>query len=198
MSTLPITVITASLPHRSAMLERAAASVEAQTLAPVAHRINVDASISVAEARNRLLAETTTPWVAFLDDDDVLDPHHLEMLAARASADDLDVVIPHCRFEGEPLPGLACCPGYYNRPFVLEDLRQHGIFPLTVLARVAAMDAAGNFPPDKPFEDWSLWNTMADMGSSFEVVPVVTWTYFRGHPSRTSIVRTERRRRRQN
>lgn len=171
--TLAVTVITASLPHRAHLLVEAHASVLLQTV-PAAHSILVDASIPVAEARNRLLAQVSTNWVAFLDDDDLLDPHHIEVLTRRAAAGDVDVVIPYCRFDGPALPAV-------NHPFDLDALRDHGIFPITVLARTEAIRAAGCFHLDDTWEDWSLWNRMADAGARFAVVPEVTWTYRTAH-----------------
>jgi hypothetical protein len=162
-----VTVITASLPSRSSVLADAVASVAAQT-APCAHLIAVDASSTVAEARNRLVAAATTEWVAFLDDDDLLDPDHLDTLLEHAG--DADVVIPYCRFDGPPLPEKFC-----NRPYDRRALRQHGIFPITVLARRQAVLDAGGF--GGRWEDWDLWNRMADAGARFVTVPKATWTY---------------------
>jgi glycosyltransferase involved in cell wall biosynthesis len=177
---IDVTVITASLPRRASLLAEAVASVGAQTQA-AAHLICVDDSVGVAEARNQLVEAATTSWIAFLDDDDHLDTDHIETLAAHAADNRVDVVIPHCRFEGPPLPEIACCGGYYNRPFAWNDLRRHGIFPITVLARRSAVLSAGGFPLDKPYEDWELWKQMYRLGCAFEVVPKVTWTYRTKH-----------------
>lgn len=179
--TVPVTVITASLPHRNDLLEQARQSVADQTLGPVRHLVDVDPDVSVAVSRNRLLERVVTEWVAFLDDDDLLDPHHIETLLVRARQGDVDVVASYCRFDGPPLPTPACCTGFCNRPFVLEDLRSHGIFPITVLARRQALADAGDFRLEDTWEDWSLWNRMADLGSRFVTLPDVTWTYVTAH-----------------
>ena len=89
-----VTVITPSMPSRERFLAEAMASVAAQTV-PVAHLIIVDEGRSVAEKRNALVEAADTEWVAFLDDDDLLDPHHIETLLGH----DADVVIPYCRFK---------------------------------------------------------------------------------------------------
>lgn len=177
-----MTIITPSVPSRRDLLAEATESVAAQTVA-VQHLIDDDPKRSVADKRNRMISAASTDWVAFLDDDDILDPIHVETLLGGEA----DVVIPHCRFLGPPLPAIDCCPGYYNRPFDREDLRQHGIFPITVLARREAILGAGGFGDGK-YEDWDLWNAMADAGATFEVVPVVTWTY-----RRTGMGRSRRR-----
>ena len=164
-----VTILTAGLPHRAGLLAEANASVAAQTVG-TAHLIGVDAGQGVAAVRNQLLAAATTEWVGFLDDDDLLDPHHVETLLAHSAG--ADVVIPHCRFDGPPLP-----PQFCNRTFTRSDLRRHGVFPITVLARRQAVLAAGAFRAEDQWEDWALWNRMADAGARFTVVPETTWTY---------------------
>lgn len=170
-----VTIVTASLPQRRTLLAEAMATVNAQTV-PVAHLVGVDAGSGVAEVRNRLVATAGTEWVAFLDDDDLLDPDHVEILLEHS--DQADVVISHCRFDGPELPA-----GYCNRPFDRAELRKHGIFPITVLARRQAVLGAGGFAL-KGWDDWVLWNAMADAGCRFEVVPRVTWTYRTATPDR--------------
>ena len=174
----PVTIVTASLPERARLLGEAMDSVARQSV-KVAHLVGVDAERGVAEVRNALVVAAATEWVGFLDDDDLLDAHHVAALLERAGS--ADVLIPHCRFDGPPLP-----EGYCNRPYDRADLAAHGIFPITVLARRQALLDAGAFHPEAQWEDWDLWNRMADAGARFEVVPVVTWTYrTRGQERRT-------------
>lgn len=175
-----ITVITPSLPSRGAMLADAMRSVAHQTLRPAVHMIAVDyAGFGPAAVRNDLLEGVLTPWVAFLDDDDILDPDHLEVLATTVDLNTVDVVISHCRFNGDTIPDKYC-----NRPYDRDALREHGIFPITVLARRKAILAAGGFGGER-YEDWSMFNRMADNGCRFHVIPRVTWTYRLGHGNRT-------------
>lgn len=170
-----VTVITASLPERARLLAEAIASVVAQTV-PVAHLIGIDAGAGVAEIRNRLVAAADTEWVGFLDDDDLLDPHHVHTLLWASHG--ADVVIPYCRFDGPPLP-----EGYCNRPYSRLELRRHGIFPITVLARRQAVLDVGGFS-STGWDDWKLWNAMADAGARFATVRQVTWTYRTSTPDR--------------
>lgn len=175
---MKIAVITPSVPDRSQMLCRAIQSVNQQSLPPDEHLIGVDFShIGPARIRNQLISCTDADWIAFLDDDDRLDPHHLSTLAEHA--DQADVVIPYCRFDGPPLPN-----GYYNRPYDRRVLRRHGIFPVTVLARRELLEKAELFNPEERYEDWGTWNRMADLGARFVVVPTYTWTYATEHETR--------------
>jgi hypothetical protein len=175
-----VTVVTASIPSRARLLSEASASVAAQTV-PVEHLIYTDRERDVGEKRNRLIAAADTEWIAFLDDDDLLDPHHVETLLGG----DADVIVPHCRFDGPPLPPPAACwtdgcLGGHNRPSYDSKHMQeeHNLFPITVLARREAVLDVGGFPlgGDEP-EDWGLWKRMDAAGATFQIIPEVTWTY---------------------
>lgn len=133
-----------------------------------------DSVRSLGEKRNRLIEACDTQWVAFLDDDDTLFPHHIETLLSGTA----DVVVPHCRFAGPVIPRPDCCEGKYNRPFDRQHLNVHNLFPVTVLARREAVLDVGGFPTDRigP-EDWALWKKMNATGATFQVIPEVTWTY---------------------
>jgi len=158
------------------MFDEARQSVAVQTLPAAHHLVLIDHGMGPARARNQILNVCRTEWVAFLDDDDLLDPDHLEVLSGGTA----DVRIPYCRLEGDTIPKK-----FYNQPYDRAKLRDHGIFPITVLARYQAVMDAGGFRPEDRWEDWSLWNRMADNGATFEVTPQVTWTYRLGHDNRT-------------
>lgn len=184
-----VTVITVTIPGREEMLKVATASVERQNVRAAYHAVGcVLPPEGPARMRSGLVSLAGTEWVAFLDDDDMLYPHHLETLLNAAQDDGgvephgkyPDVVIPYCDFIGPPLPD-----GYYNRPFDRQALRRHGIFPITVLARRSAVLKYGGFRTEDRYEDWALWNRMARGGCRFVTVPEITWTYRRGHESRT-------------
>lgn len=168
-----VTVVTPSLPSRAGLLAEACASVAGQDALPAAHLIGVDhAGRGPAEIRSELVAAAHTKWVAFLDDDDLLDPCHLALLHRVGEQADADVVIPYCRFDGDPLPARYC-----NQAYDRQALRERGIFPITVLVKTATVRRCGLFRPEDRYEDWALWNRVADWGGFFLVVPEVTWTY---------------------
>lgn len=175
---MKIAVVTPSIPARAQELSRAILSVNQQSLPPDEHLIGIDYNfIGPALIRNQLITATTCDWIAFLDDDDRLYPNHLEVLSA--FTDQADVIVPHCDFDGPPLPSK-----YYNQLYDRERLRKHGCFPVTVLARKEAMLTAGLFQATDRYEDHQLWNRMADNKARFHVVPTITWTYRTLHPDR--------------
>lgn len=179
-----VTIITPTLPRRRTVLLEALATVDRQTIQPVAHLIGVDTrGLGPAYLRTNLVHAANSDWVAFLDDDDLLDANHLEELFRVADEwdRDLDVIYSYCRFIGPPLP-----PQYYNQEYSREALRERGIFPITVLARRDSIIDCGGFNEIDTYEDWSLWNRMADAGCEFGYSTEITWTYRTGHQSRTT------------
>lgn len=87
-----ITVAIPTLPARAHMLRRAVQSVTRQTLSAAAISIATDVSRAGAAAtRQRALDAVLTPWVAFLDDDDVFKERHLRVLYEHAIATDADM-----------------------------------------------------------------------------------------------------------
>lgn len=180
---MKVAVVTPSIPTRSQELCRAIQSVNQQDYDPEEHLIGVDYShVGPAIIRNQLISSTDAEWIAFLDDDDRLDPHHLSTLVPYC--DRADVIIPYCRFDGSPIPR-----SHYNQPYSRRNLSRHGIFPITVLARRDFIVKVGMFNPEDRYEDWVMFNKMADLGARFLVVPKVTWTYTRNQPSRTDLPR---------
>jgi glycosyltransferase involved in cell wall biosynthesis len=78
-----ITVIIPTIPARAPLLDRALASIAAQTLPPVHVLTHLDdQGWGAARTRDHLLTQVTTPWVAPLDDDDEFLPDHLAGLRA--------------------------------------------------------------------------------------------------------------------
>ena len=182
-----ITVVIPTIPPRHVMLRQAVASVAAQTLPAHAVQITVDDQREGATTtRNRGLNAVTTEWVAFLDDDDLLDPDHLASLAACAAENRADLVYPWFRIAGpngedwtdkDPL-------GRFWKPFDPHYLRTvNNYIPVTVLAKTEVIRAAGGFkalsddPVTSPCEDWGCWLAMLDIGARFVHLPRRTWTW---------------------
>lgn len=167
-----ITVITAALPSRPFMLAECIASVAAQTLRPAAHLVGVDLARRGSSAvRNDLLRAVGTDWTAILDDDDLIDPDHLESLAAVRA----DIVYPFTRITGRE--------GWHfgNYPFDAERLRKGNYIPVTALVRTDLLRELGGWRHasecNAGFEDWDLWLRALDAGATFATTERVTWTY---------------------
>lgn len=201
-----VTILTASLPDRRAMLTEAAASVLRQTV-PCRHLWRVDTDRQgPAAVRNALLADVTTEFVGFLDDDDVLYPRHAEVCLAALRDTGACVVYPWFRFvhpagiypRGEFLRiHRADGPVHaFGQPFDAAGLEHASFIPVTVVARTACLRQVGGFPlpgsqewPHDTCEEWGLWRRLVAAGHRFVHVPAVTWEY-RVHAGNTSGRRT--------
>jgi glycosyl transferase family 2 len=89
-----ITVVIPTIPPRvNTFLPRALQSVFTQTFMPETVIVETDQwRTGGAATRNRGLQKVTTPWVAFLDDDDEFLPYHLNNLMDHANATNSDYV----------------------------------------------------------------------------------------------------------
>lgn len=187
---MDITVVVPTIPPRAEQFRRALASVHAQTYQPVSLMVAVDRDREGAAAtRNRALERVETPWVAWLDDDDLLYPDHLKLLARFARMSQVDVAYPGYDCTGDD--PINC----FGIPFSAQLLERHNFIPVTALARTEAVRQAGGFQehPDEngdPCEDWGLWLAMHRQGSKFGHLPVKTWLWnndrdsTRGRPDR--------------
>jgi glycosyltransferase involved in cell wall biosynthesis len=163
-----ITVLTPTLSDRYLMLEECKQSVQNQTLKPFEHLIKMD-TLRNGEAamRNNLLQAAKTEWVAFLDDDDLFLPYHLEMLwNARHEG---DVIYSDCRVEGME-------KHWQVKDFNLENIKEKNYISITVLARREALLITGGFRPVS-YPDWDMWIRLGEKGIRFKFVPMVTWVY---------------------
>lgn len=169
-----ITLVTPTVPGRGDLLAELAASVAAQTYMPDAWLVGVDHERrGPAAVRNGLVAKAGTQWVAFVDDDDLLDPHHFETVAAHLDGS-ADVVYTLCRVPGEPvLEDIISAPFDVDR--MLDDRNQ---VPVTVTMRRSTFVELGGFGTETARdEDYDLWRRALRAGARFRQVPEVTWTY---------------------
>ena len=185
---LGITVLTPTLPERSEMLAEAVGSVGSQTLCPEVHLIGVDhARAGIVPVVNKLARSATTEWVSRLDDDDLIDPQHFELLAAEA--DKGDVIYSWCRVEQRagvngvvpPAPDLIALNWNPNQFFDPDFMRQQNFIPASgPLIRRSLVEEIGGWSDDRPigmWEDGDFWVRALNAGARFHCVPVITWTY---------------------
>jgi hypothetical protein len=101
-----ITVVIPTIPPRGQVLQEALFSVKQQVLRSHEVLVEMDtAHAGAAITRQRGLERVTTPWVAFLDDDDMFMPQHLNNLWRHARETGADYV--YSWFETMP---VGCDP----------------------------------------------------------------------------------------
>jgi glycosyltransferase involved in cell wall biosynthesis len=170
-----ITVVIPHIPPRGELLARTLTSVWEQILLPDAVSIAVDTSHEGAgPTRTRALRQAQTKWVAFVDDDDELLPHHLETLLAHADHVGADVVWPWFRV----VSGTDPIPDNQGRQW---DPADPHTFPMTTLVRTSYAQQ-GTFPEPLPDagcsgEDFAFWMQMSNLGARFHHVNVITWLW---------------------
>lgn len=173
---MTVSVITPSLPSRTPLLAEAIQSVAHQSSLPVEHLVGIDHQrAGPAIVRNRLADAAQGEWLAFLDDDDLLHPHHLDTLLAHA---DESATVIYSRPDGYDPSG----------PFDPDALQAgHNMIPVTTLVRRSRFLEAGGFNPDAAhgWEDHGLWLGLLDHGARFRFVDEITWTYRLHEGSRT-------------
>jgi hypothetical protein len=134
-----ITVVIPTVAKRADLLSRAIASVVAQTEPPEAIIVVVDSERQGAPVvRTRGLDMVTTPWVAFLDDDDDFKPQHLQRLREHAEATGADFVFPWFDVIG----GTDPFPDNEHREYDIEAPHQTTV---TFLVKTEAAKAVGGF-----------------------------------------------------
>lgn len=214
-----VTVVIPTLPERSMLLANAINSVNAQTLAPV--QVIVEEALPDDDAgvtRNRGLAKVKTPWVAFLDDDDELEPKHLELLVAGAEEAKTDVVYSWFKIlhgdgtltvaddslwmidaRGSRVSAFGI-PWDAHMPLALQ---RNNFIHCCCLIRTEKAREAGGFPktgtpewPELHSEDWGFWIRMLKHGATFHHVPKRTWHWrhwdgrTNGQPYRRQVAET--------
>lgn len=189
-----VTVVIPHIPTRPNSLARAVKSAATQTRRPSDIIIATDLlREGAAPTRNRALDRVTTRWVAFLDDDDLWLPNHLEVLLANAHGTDAGVIYSGCAVigpDGERVPNREEW-GRFGLPFDAERLREKAYLPVTCLADTKTAQAARfGAPEGSIYDDWGFYLRMLDLGVEFLHVPEVTWIWHHngkntsGQPSR--------------
>jgi hypothetical protein len=182
---MTVTVCIPSIAPRGRMLTRAVASVAAQTRAANGLAVAIDHDRRGAAAvRNEAWQMASTEFVAFLDDDDELLPHHLEHLLAVQADTGADVVYPWHRIIGPDGRIKADLLGAQGVPFVASELDVRNFIPVTILVRRELLAEVGGFPlpgspewPHQDCEDWACWRRLRDAGGTFVHTPEVTWLW---------------------
>lgn len=185
MSDGDVTVCIPTIPGRERDFSRAVKSVEGQDWRDISVAGFPDHNYrGPAYARNYMVDRAETEWIAFLDDDDYLLPHHISTLVLAAEENEADLVWPWFRVQGgsDPFP--------QNRGKQWDPENPH-LFPITVLVRRETFLDVGGFDygiamedPNEPGsgrmvngEDWRLWLRLSAHGAKFHHVNEETWVW---------------------
>lgn len=155
------------------MLERAAASVRAQTV-PVMHLMTEDSHRQgAAVTRQRGLDRVETEWTAFLDSDDEMDPDHIEELLRCARDTGADYVYPWFRVVG----GSDPFPMFFGKPW---DDEAPNSTTITILVRTGLAKSVG-FSRDPSVqvsgEDFLFTLGCVAAGAQIVHLPRRSWTW---------------------
>lgn len=173
--------------RQNGMLERAVASVRAQTM-PVEHVLAEDVyRLGAPMTRHHGLAMVQTEWTAFLDSDDEMDPDHIEHLVACAEDTGADYVYPWFRVVG----GSDPFPMFFARPW--DDDQPHQT-TITILVRTSLAQMIGfHTPPEgdtiegqRGGEDWHFTLGCLAAGAKIVHLPRRSWTWHHHSGGNTS------------
>ena len=171
-----ITLIIPTIPPRRTLLTRALRSVAEQTVKPEHIIIQTDWKHEGAAAtRNRALEKVTTPLVAFMDDDDTLEPEHLELLQLGMGESGADVVYPWYTVVG----GTDPRPDREGKPFDADELRRGSYVTVNCLVRTElAQRAKFSVVPGTSLDDWGFYLSLLDNGARFHHVNKRTFNWY--------------------
>lgn len=173
-----------SIPPRHKLLARALKSISKQT-----HRVNeIHIALDIRKegagpTRNRALKAISSEWTCFLDDDDEVNPEHVERLLTHAIETGADVVFPWFDVVG----GTDPFPQFEGLPWDPENPR---IFPVTVIGRTELLQQSAFPTPrwgeaDWAGDDWPFWLRVQDNGARIVHLPERTWKWYH-HGGNTS------------
>jgi len=187
MITDTVSVCIPSIPTRSHMLtSRALPSVFTQTHPVSEIAVSLDLKKEGAwENRNNAIKMANSEWIAFLDDDDEFQPHHVGTLLTAAHEHQADVVWGWFDVIGGSDPFPQSRGVQWNPDSSL-------IFPITCLVRRSLiLDADATFKVDEPswgswfHQDYPFWKSIHDVGGKFLAIPDTTWNWYH-HGQNTS------------
>lgn len=168
---MSIAAIVVSLPERHDLLCEALDSVRCQTRYPDDTVVGIDPrKWGEVGNMNRLIEATDCDWLAFLHDDDIWLPNHLEV--ACRHMDEADVIVSRFDLVGRPANTIE--PQHDN----FEDLRFTNWFPPSAV--VVRRSVFGEWC--EPFGkyrwiDWANWNRLLTEGARFVHTNETTMLY---------------------
>ncbi len=178
-----ITLLTATLPERRHLFGELAASVTRQSLPPEKWLVEWDfAHRGPVAVINDLAAQVETEWLFRIDDDDILEADHFDVLKGYLT-DQADIVYTWCHLDGQGSTRL------YQRPFNPDQLKVENYIPSPAAIRTSLWRELGGYRTVQytPHEDYDFWIRAVAAGARFLCVPIVTWRYRMGEWSHRSL-----------
>lgn len=172
LASIAVCLVTLPTPERQPLLHEAIDSVYAQTRQPDDVVIGLDYSrLGEVANMNRVIHATTAEWLAFLHDDDIWAPDHLE--TCEQYFDTADVVVSRFYMEGRPWNTME--PWHDD----FQDLRYTNWIgsPSMVVVRREIFGEWVGVRPGFRWNDWSQWNLLLDRGARFVDTKQRTVTY---------------------
>lgn len=179
--------------EKNGYLQRALASIDRQTVPGGVQVIAVRDELGqgAPATRHAGLMMVDTPWVAFLDSDDEMDPEHLTKLLGTAKESGADYVYSWFRIRGggsDPFPQFFGKPWDNDKPhhttittLVRTELAQSVGFMKAGMEEEALRDR-GRMASD---EDWQFTLGCWEAGAVIVHHPERTWTWYH-HGANTS------------
>lgn len=201
---LTVTVVIPTIPPRESLLERALASVQAQTRKADQILVALDEEgMGAGPNRNRACELATSDFLAFLDDDDEFLSNHIALLMSAAKASRADVLYSWFELVGwdeatpeRPDPLATMYKGELVHPLGVpfgteqaRHLRRYAWIPATIMVRRTVFERVGGYPAPgtteyeqfNGCEDWALLIRLLNAGARFHHVPNRTWRCHHGN-----------------
>jgi glycosyltransferase involved in cell wall biosynthesis len=186
-----VTVCIPTIPPRGTLLQRALASVWAQTSPVEAISISYDLEKLGAWAnRNRAMENVATDFIAFLDDDDEFMPHHIQRCFEVQAETGADVVVPWYEVVG----GSDPVPFHRGKQPNKDEMHSFGI--TCIVRREAMGDLRFRSREECGIgEDYDFWIRLAQSGAKMVGIEDITWKWnhwFDGNGNGNTSGRAER------
>lgn len=176
-----VTVVIPTIPPREDLLKRALASAQQQTY-PLNQILAVvdEERLGSAANRNRSLEYINSDFVLWLDDDDQLMPHCVQLMIEAHLATNADIIsgsawVPQNPAHIEP---ISVPPGWIDPKIVMS--RSH--LTVTSLMRADLVKKVGGFefredPSGMMLDDYGLYYKLAEAGATFYRIPDHTFIW---------------------
>lgn len=162
---MDLSLVTVTRGIRPDMIVDMYRSVAEQTVQPAAHLTVVDDGSGYAATVTRAVEMVKTGWFCLVDDDDLLLPNHVELLASNLTA---DVVWTWCQVEGR-----SWSP---NAPYQPGVLQSRNYIPANNACSTELFRSLGGYREAK-HPDHDFLARAERSGATFLNLPTVTWVY---------------------